>query len=279
MSTQCGSSPPTLHAGKVVVLVSRLALPGPPPKEVALWTVASCNTLCRAPSFPDKITTKSLRETCEAVRDAAEQYGPLLGAAAARQPLDAKEKSTLEPMKETVLHKHFFVLGMSMNLHLAGDLVRVGPSPVHGLGVFAAVDIPKHVFFTAYPMDLLELWEDAATRRSARKPGGPRAAALFSRKQKDIDGNVRLRKRLQDYGLEMGGVTVYGDPTTYSPGACGHMINDPRGTTNGANCVECPIGRGALVGILSLRFVREGEELFLNYGEPYWRARETLEQK
>ena len=82
-----------------------------------------------------------------------------------------------------------------------------------------------------------------------------------------------MRKRLKDYGLELGGVTVYADPATYSPGACGHMINDPRGTANEANCVECPIGRGALVGILSLRMVRKGEELLLKYGEPYWRAR------
>ena len=80
-------------------------------------------------------------------------------------------------------------------------------------------------------------------------------------------------KRLSDYGLEMCGVTVYGDPATYSPGACGHMINDPRGTASGANCVESPIGRGALIGILSLRMVRKDEELLLNYGEPYWRPR------
>ena len=57
------------------------------------------------------------------------------------------------------------------------------------------------------------------------------------------------------------------------------MINDPRGTASEANCVECPIGGGALVGILTLRMVRTGEELFLNYGEPYWRAREKREQR
>ena len=153
---------------------------------------------------------------------------------------------------------------MGASLELDGDLVRIGPSPVHGLGVFAAADIPKHTCFTAYPIDLLELWEDAATRRSERKPGDPRAAALFSQKHKDVDGNKRLKKRLKDYGLEMCGVTVYGDPATHPPGACGHMINDLRGTASEANCVECPIGRGALVGILSLRMVRKGEELLLN---------------
>ena len=99
--------------------------------------------------------------------------------------------------------------------------------------------------------------------------------ALFSRKHanRDVDANRRLRELLSDYGLEVCGVTVYGDPATYSPGACGHMINDPRGTASEANCVECPIGRGALVGILPLRMVRKGEALLSNYGEPYWRTR------
>jgi hypothetical protein len=30
---------------------------------------------------------------------------------------------------------------------------------------------------------------------------------------------------------------------------------------------------GALIGILTLRMVRKGEELLLDYGEAYWRAR------
>ena len=159
-------------------------------------------------------------------------------------------------MKDTAVNKRFFVLVMSMHLQLAGDLVRVGPSPVHGLGVFAATDIPKHTCFTAYPYHLLELWADAATTHRARQ--SPRAATIFSRKHanQDVDAKRALTKRLSDHGLEMCGVTVYGDPATYSPGACGHMINDPRGTASGANCVESPIGSGALVGILSLRVVR-----------------------
>ena len=276
MSAKCGSSH---HAGCVAVLVSRLALPSPPPREVALWTVASCDTLCRAPRFPKTITTKSLRETCEAVRAAVKFYELLVSAAAAKHPLDVSEKSTMCFVADSVIHKHFFVLGMSMNLQLAGDLVQVCSSPVHGLGVFAVTDIPKHTCFTAYPFHVLELWEDAATTHRERQ--SPRAATIFSRKHtnQDVDANRALKKRLSDYGMEMCGVTVYGDPAVYSPGACGHMINDPRGTASEANCVECPIGGGALVGILTLRMVRKGEELFLNYGEPYWRARDkSVEQ-
>ena len=66
---------------------------------------------------------------------------------------------------------------------------------------------------------------------------------------------------------------MYADPSTHSPALCGHMINDPRGTRAVANCVECPIGGGALIGILTLRDVREGEELLMDYGERYWQAR------
>ena len=275
MSAKCGSSH---HAGCVAVLVSRLALPSPPPREVALWAIASCDTLCRAPKFPKTITTKSLRETCEAVRAAVELYEQLLSAAAARHPLDVSEKSSLGLVAYSVIQKYFFVLGMGMSLELDGDFAQVLPSPVHGLGVFAVTDIPKHTCFTAYPINLLELWEDVVEGHSKREPRGPRIVALFSREHnnRDADANARLRESLSDYGLEMCGVTVYGDPAVYSPGACGHMINDPRGTASEANCVECPIGGGALVGILTLRMVRRGEELFLNYGEPYWRARERV---
>ena len=63
------------NASPQAVLVSSLALPNPPTREVALWTIASCGTLCRAPNFPDKITTQSLREACEEARDAAELIG------------------------------------------------------------------------------------------------------------------------------------------------------------------------------------------------------------
>ena len=45
------------------------------------------------------------------------------------------------------------------------------------------------------------------------------------------------------------------------------------GTSAEANCVECPIGGGALIGILTLRDVRAGEELLMDYGERYWQER------
>ena len=103
-----------------------------------------------------------------------------------------------------------------------------------------------------------------------------RPVVVFSRKHRnsEAEAHKRLKKQLFDYGLDIApGVTVYADPSTHSPGLCGHMINDPRGTGVEANCVECPIAGGALIGILTLRDVREGEELLMDYGERYWQAR------
>ena len=105
---------------------------------------------------------------------------------------------------------------------------------------------------------------------------------MFSRKHRnsEAEAHKRLKKQLFDYGLDTApGVTVYADPSTHSPGLCGHMINFPRGTGVEANCVECPIGGGALIGILTLRDVREGEELLMDYGERYWQERSQTSVK
>jgi len=158
---------------------------------------------------------------------------------------------------------------MSLKLQPGGNLVRVAPSKVHGLGVFAVQDIRKHTCCTAYPIDLLVLHEGAS------EPG-LRSLVAFSRQHRnsEAEAHKRLKKQLSDYGLDIApGVAVYADPSTHSPGLCGHMINDPRGTGAEANCVECPIGGGALIGILTLRDVREGEELLMDYGERYWQER------
>ena len=188
--------------------------------------------------------------------------------AAELQPLSVAERSTVKMMSGAD-RKYFYILAMSMKLEPAGELVRVAPSQVHGLGVFAAEDIPRHTCCTAYPVDLLVLHEEAA------EPG-PRRLVVFSRQHVDSEAEAhkRLKKQLFDYGLDIApGVAAYADPSTHSPGLCRHMINDPRGTGAEANCVECPIGGGALIGILTLRDVREGEELLMDYGERYWQAR------
>ena len=95
-----------------------------------------------------------------------------------------------------------------------------------------------------------------------------------------MEAHKRLKKQLIDYALDIApGVAVYADPSQHSPAFCGHMINDPRGTPADANAVECPIGGGALIGILTLRDIAKGEELLMDYGERYWRARSQTSVK
>ena len=83
-----------------------------------------------------------------------------------------------------------------------------------------------------------------------------------------------LREAWGDYGLVLpGGVNIYADPESFSASACGHKINDPLNTKFSANVAECPICSGVVVGMLSLRDINPGEELFMDYGAPYWAAR------
>ena len=256
------------HAARVAVLVSKLAPPSPPRQEAALWAIASCDTLSRAPGYPGNVPTNNLRETCEAVKEAVEQANRCVNISSLLHPLDTAERAAVEMISDA-WRKYFYILAMSLKLQPGGEFVRVAPSKVHGLGVFAVRDIRKHTCFTAYPLDLLVLYDGAS------EPG-PRPLVVFSRQHRnsEAEAHKRLKKQLFDYALDIApGVTVYADPSKHPPGFSGHMINDPRGTGAEANCVECPIGGGALIGILTLRDVREGEELLMDYGDRYWQKR------
>ena len=82
---------------------------------------------------------------------------------------------------------------MSLKLQPGDNLVRVAPSRVHGLGVFAAQDIRKQTCFTAYPIDLLVLHEGAS------EPG-PRPLVVFSRQHRnsEAEAHKRLKKEFID---------------------------------------------------------------------------------
>ena len=192
------------HAARVAVLVSKLAPPTPPSIEGALWAIASCDTLKRAPKYPDDIPTKSLREPCEAVKKAVESANQCVSISSVLQPLDTAERATVKTISDAD-QKYSYILAMSMKLQPGGNLVRVAPSSVHGLGVFAAADIPKHTCCTAYPIDMLVLHEEAS------QPGLC-AAVVFSRQHRnyEVEAHKRLKKQLFDYALDIApGVAVY----------------------------------------------------------------------
>ena len=96
--TSC--EPSLQHAGRVSVMVSKLAPPSPPRKEAALWAIASCDTLSHAPDYPGKVPTNSLRETCEAVKEAAEQANHCVCISSMLQPLDTAERAAAEMISD-----------------------------------------------------------------------------------------------------------------------------------------------------------------------------------
>ena len=126
--------PALQHAGRVSVMVSKLAPPSPPRKEAALWAIASCDTLGHAPDYPGKVPTNSLRETCEAAKEAAEQANHCVSISSTLQPLDNAERAAAEMISDAC-RKYFYILAMSLKLQPGDSLVRVAPSRVHGLGV------------------------------------------------------------------------------------------------------------------------------------------------
>ena len=84
------------HAARVAVLVSELAPPSPPRQEAAIWAIASCDTLSRAPDYPGNVPTNNLRETCEAVKEAVEQANHCVSISSLLQPLDTAEREAAE---------------------------------------------------------------------------------------------------------------------------------------------------------------------------------------
>ena len=94
------------YAARVSILVSKLAPPDPPRPEVALWAIASCDTLSRAPASPC-VNGKSLRETCEALKDFVERANKFASALAILQPLDFEERSAVQAISGA-RRKNFF---------------------------------------------------------------------------------------------------------------------------------------------------------------------------
>ena len=174
---------------------------------------------------PRRGTAQRMEEAEQAVEKAVDQANHCVSMSSLLEPLDPAERATVKMISDA-RRKYFYILATSLKLQPGGNLVRVAPSKVHGLAVFAARDIVEHTCCTAYPIDLLVLHQVAS------EPG-LRPLVVFSRQHRNCEAEAhkRLKKQLFDYGLDIApGVTVYADPARHSPGFCGHMINDPLGT-------------------------------------------------
>ena len=169
------------------------------------------------------------------MKEAAEQANHCVSISSMLQPLDTAERAAAEMISDSC-RKYFYILAMSLKLQPGDNLVRVAPSKVHGLGVFAARDIRKYTCCTAYPVDLLVLHEGAPER-------GLRPLVVFSRQHRnsEAEAHERLKKQLFDYALDIApGVTVYADPSKHPPGFCGHMINDHAGPVSKPIVLNAP---------------------------------------
>ena len=95
------------HAGRVSVLVSKLAPPSLPREEAALWAIASCDILSRAPDYPSIVPTGDLRETCEAVQEAVERASQCVSISSSLQPLGTAERAAVTMISDA-RRKYFY---------------------------------------------------------------------------------------------------------------------------------------------------------------------------
>lgn len=145
-------------------------------------------------------------------------------------------------------------------------------SPIHGLGVFANVDIPAWTPITQYPAHYVY------------KDGKITVYKMYGKRTKDEILDMHKR-----YGLTISkGLTIIGDKDIYNVNECGHLLND-------ASMIEFPeksmLSKTKLKHLIrdyynqtrykvntiyfqghliSTRNIREGEEILCSYGARYW---------
>lgn len=124
---------------------------------------------------------------------------------------------------------------------------KVKPSPIQGMGLFATKNFKEEEFVTLYGG--VEITEED-------QKNNPSEYVI-----KDFDG------KLWDASIVM-----------YPLSEMGRWINDGRGTPHGNNCrwnrFHTLHDGQSLLGVVTIKPIREGEEFFINYGPSYWEHRE-----
>ncbi len=153
-----------------------------------------------------------------------------------------KSNAFVECLDQILLTKYSFNI----------DNVYVKKSNVHGLGVFTNKSISKDEILTIYPCDLLK-----------------------------VDGWKNVPEKFIEYGFLIPfkpGYGAYGDCDKYSSDYCGHLINDFTNDwraydkhSDRYNCIfRCLYG---IILIVATKDINTEEELFISYGENYWRTK------
>lgn len=153
--------------------------------------------------------------------------------------------------------------------------VEVRKSNIHGNGVFAKKDINIDEIITFYPVDVLYL-----------NVGEEETVMSFSNRYKqlyndDLIGNIKSNYR---YYIDEN-INVIGDPIFFNnPNYLGHLINDSMNHNKTKKSRNKYISQSQLksncdlisntpflyIAVVSNKFIKKDEELFVSYGVQYW---------
>eukprot|EP00966_Prymnesium_polylepis_P005725 130592-Prymnesium_polylepis.1 len=272
--------PDALVVGERELVFARASPPVESPEEDVIWMLANY-VFNRGLKFPPKSPTMSditwnittyVRAFCDTT---ARMWNP--------------PRHSIPTSLGKVVFPYIYGLKTGFTLGIEAP-VRVAPSNIHGKGVFATRDIKANELFTTYPVHALRVLLD-------RYPDGGRGYVYM---YKDLSIKCRHADDHWEY-YKMGcdacfinhwedlkkaceacttgeiqakditeAAVIYGNPNVHPPEACGHMINDPRGTGRGENCGMCLLVGGVVTAIIATEAIKKGEELLFKYGEGYW---------
>jgi hypothetical protein len=163
---------------------------------------------------------------------------------------------------------------------------RVGPSPLHGMGVFATCDIKCGDIITLYPGDAVLQWQDE------RQEVGD-VAVLFGSHVPQSRQDVKrvMRRESRGYTLEATDtISIVGDPALCTEMAyVGHMCNDgafcesnegraqyEEETAQRMNAEHCLVRSWSRQNLpvhfwtRAKRDIAKDEEILVSYGFGYW---------
>jgi hypothetical protein len=153
--------------------------------------------------------------------------------------------------------------------------VEVRKSNIHGNGVFAKKDINIDEIITFYPVDILYL-----------NVGENETVMSFSKRYKqlysdDLISNIKSNYR---YYIDEN-INIVGDPIFFNnPNYLGHLINDSMNHNKTKKSRNKYISQSQLksncdfisntpflyITVVSNKFIKKDEELFVSYGVQYW---------
>lgn len=165
------------------------------------------------------------------------------------------------------LHEELFKLDLSR--------VFVAPSPIHGMGLFAAFDLPAHQIVTLFP---------ASKGFGKYMANGASAFMLYH--NVDVTGEeLNPRYRLGLHHGNRSDFFIEADPNApLRQGWLGHMINDVctlesltaksvkryMQTSDRQSNVGYVQFNSGLVAIVTKRAIKEGDELLMSYGPMFY---------